>query len=151
MRVVWGSILSTVMMLVTTSRGTAAGTTIQPMHTIWFEESTDIASATFAPDGSVVYVHLRPEVIDVWDVAVQYWPEVIGVVSLVITLVAGLLVWSVLRRPRQPGLGLSVLRPRLPNRPPLSDGHASHVPALRVARASRQSGQATRRGAQQVG
>ncbi len=100
-RGLWRSMLTTLMALMTTARVTAVGTTIEPMHTIWFEESLNVASAAFAPDGSVVYVHLHPEVIDTGDVAVQYWPEILGVISLSLTLMVSLLIWRVIRRPRQ--------------------------------------------------
>ena len=46
-RGLWGSMLTTVMALLTTARATAASTTIQPLHTIWFEESPDVASAAW--------------------------------------------------------------------------------------------------------
>lgn len=77
--------------------------TIQPTHRLSFPDSPDIGSVAFSPDGKILYVHLRPEAVDVWAMLVYVWPEGLGAVVGIAAVVAGLVAWRVRRRPQKKG------------------------------------------------
>jgi hypothetical protein len=73
-------------------------------HHISFPETQGIRSVVFSHDGNTAYANAFVNVLDVWQVGVHFWPEILGAIAGLATLVALLLVARSLRRPRRVGL-----------------------------------------------
>ena len=50
----------------------------KPVHQLSFPGNPRIISAAFSADGRSILVHLSDQSINVWEVLVHYWPEVLG-------------------------------------------------------------------------
>lgn len=62
-----------------------------------------IRSIAFAPDREVLYVHYTVRVIDAWSLLVHYWPELLGGVVAVATLLLLIVAWRIRRRTQTKG------------------------------------------------
>jgi len=51
-----------------------------------FPGDHDLRSAVFSPDGSSLYAHVAVPAIDVWQVSVSFWPEILAGVLALLTL-----------------------------------------------------------------
>jgi len=84
---------------VATSRPAAGG----PLHRIRLPENTRIGSPVFSPAGDKLYVQIDALTINIWEVLVFYWPEILGGVTGVIVPICVLALRRIVRRPRLVG------------------------------------------------
>lgn len=96
-------------------------------HHITFPEN--LYSVAFAPDSRSIYIHQRDVIsIDLWPIFIRQWPETVGVLLVLLTVIIALLILRIFRRPQialaphcrrcnynlsgQPGVEISVTHAR---------------------------------------
>ena len=72
----------------------------RPMHRLRFPGSPYVQSAAFSRDGNTLFVHVNADAINVWELLVYYWPEILGAGTAATALVCSLILWRILRRRR---------------------------------------------------
>ncbi len=77
---------------------------IDHAYRISFPESSGVHSAVFSADGKSVFVDVAIQPVDAWGALVYLWPEVLGGVVLIATLLAAFLLVRVARRRRRAGV-----------------------------------------------
>ncbi len=77
---------------------------IQPLHYIPFDMPEEARDVLFFDETGRAIVHLHIEAINLWEVAVFVWPEVLGTLAGLWLLVALWIVWRRAHRPRRRGV-----------------------------------------------
>src|SRR5262245_2460498 len=72
---------------------------LEPIHDIPLTRMPFLEAVRFAPDGRL-YVHEMEATLNLWRLAVHYWPELLGGVSALMLVVLAVPILRVLRRPR---------------------------------------------------
>lgn len=75
----------------------------EPTHRVRFPGSPNIRGITFSADGHSIFVHLQDLAINLWEVLVYYWPEVLGTLTAVTTIVCTIALWRITHRKRLVG------------------------------------------------
>ncbi|MDQ7012888.1 MAG: hypothetical protein Q9O74_03205 [Planctomycetota bacterium] len=77
---------------------------IQPLHYIPFDMPEEARDVLFLGETGRAIIHSHVEAIDLWEVAVFVWPEVLGTLVGLWLLVALWIVWRRAHRPRRRGV-----------------------------------------------
>jgi hypothetical protein len=75
-----------------------------PTHQVVFPYTSGVQTAAFGPDGASVYCCAHTYPINVWAVIVHVWPEALGIVVGIVTVVCGIIILKAVRRPRREGI-----------------------------------------------
>lgn len=74
-----------------------------PMHRLRFPGNPRVQSAAFAADGQTIFVDWDDQAVNIWEVAVYYWPETLGSATAIIVIVCSFALWRIMRRRRLVG------------------------------------------------
>lgn len=76
---------------------------VEPAYTLNYGPGAWAVSAQLSPDGSTLYVQVREEGINIWAMLASLWPEILGGLAALITLVLAIMLLRRLRSPQEIG------------------------------------------------
>lgn len=59
---------------------------VEHAHFLAFSDYEGVRSAAFTPDGKSILVHMHEPIVDVWALLVYHWPEILSVLTALLTL-----------------------------------------------------------------